>query len=141
MRIQLATVGCSLFLALSFTSASAEEDATLFPVPDYSGDLWSRSKATGDWGGLRGDLAAHGAQIEVDFNQVVQGVAEGGLNEGADYTGSLDYVLKLDIGKMGLWPGGFVLVRGETLFGDSVNGRTGSLMAANADALFPAASG
>ena len=137
MRIQLAVVGCSLFLALSFTSASAEEGATLFPVPDYSGDLWSRSKATGDWGGLRSDLASHGVQIEVDFNQVVHGVAEGGLDEGADYTGSLDYVLKLDIGKMGLWPGGFVLVRGETLFGDSANGRTGSLMAANADALFP----
>jgi porin len=137
MRIQLATVGCSLFLALSVTSASAEEDATLFPVPDYSGDLWSRSKATGDWGGLRSDLASHGAQLEVDFNQVVQGVAEGGLNEGTDYTGSFDYVLKLDTGKMGLWPGGFILVRGETLFGDLVNGRTGSLLAPNADALFP----
>jgi hypothetical protein len=30
-----------------------EEEATLFPVPDYTGDLWERPRLTGDWGGLR----------------------------------------------------------------------------------------
>ena len=76
-------------------------------------------------------------QLEVDFVQTFQGMVDGGIDEGSEYTGSLDYVLKLDIQKLGLWPGAFVLVRGETLFGDAVNGQIGSLMASNADALFP----
>jgi hypothetical protein len=39
-----------------------------------------------------------------------------------DYAGTLDYVLKVDVEKLGLWPGAFVKVRGETVFGESVVG-------------------
>jgi hypothetical protein len=36
---------------------AAVEEATLFPVPDYDGDLWERSYLTGNWGGTRSRLA------------------------------------------------------------------------------------
>jgi len=117
--------------------ASAAAEATLFPVPDYTGDFGSRAKLTGDWGGSRSELAAKGIQFELDFTQTYQGVVDGGRDTGFEYTGALDYVLKLDFDKMGLWPGAFVLMRGETLFGDSINRQTGALIAANSDALFP----
>jgi len=40
-------------------------------------------------------------------------------------------VLKLDSQKMGLWPGGFLLVRGEAAFGTGVNAATGALLPVN----------
>jgi porin len=39
--------------------------------------------------------------------------------------------LKLDSHKMGLWPGGFLLVRGEAPFGTGVNLATGALLPVN----------
>lgn len=124
-------------LLVASTAAAEEQDATLFPVPDYGGGILERERLLGDPGGQRSALAERGVQIEVDFTQVFQGIAEG-RNDGEDaYTGTFDYVLKVDVGKLGLWPGGFLLVRGETLFGDSVNGRAGAVVAHNTDALFP----
>ena len=117
--------------------AIAEEDATLFPVPDYSGDWKSRPRASGDWGGVRQDLADKGVQVELDFVQTVQGIVDGGINKDTDYRGSLDLVLKLDVQKLGLWPGAFVMVRAETLFGETVAGGTGSLMATSTDSIVP----
>src|SRR5689334_17322587 len=59
-------------------SASSSEPAGLLPIPDYSGDFWNRSYLTGDWNGLRTDLANKGIQIGVEWNQTVQGIASGG---------------------------------------------------------------
>src|SRR5690349_22524715 len=49
----------------SAETKKAETDATLFPVPDFGGNLWSRSYLTGDWGGLRTRLANNGVQFEL----------------------------------------------------------------------------
>lgn len=46
--------------------------------------------------------------------------------------------LKLDTAKMGLWPGGFALVRVQGQYGDAVNARSGALLPVNADATVPA---
>ena len=74
-------------------------------VPDtYAGDLGSRPKLTGNWGGLRDDLGKRGITLDVDLLQIVQGVASGGLDEEADYSGSVDYTLNVDSGKLGRWP-------------------------------------
>ena len=124
-------------LSAPLAAEPAEGDASLFPVPDYSGDWIERKRLLGDPGGYRSSAAEHGVQVEVDFVQTGQGVADGGVDDEAEYTGSFDYVLKIDVEKAGGWPGAFVLIRGETLFGDNVNGRAGSLMANNTDALFP----
>ena len=114
-----------------------QEEATLFPVPDYTGDLWKRPRLTGDWGGLRTTLANKGVQIEVDTVDIFQDVADPGIDRTGRYGGSADYTLKVDIHKLGLWPGGFLKLHGESSFGNSVNGNVGAIAPVNGDFLFP----
>lgn len=123
-------------------SAAEEPKALLspFPLPKYSdGDLWTRSHVTGDWDGKRTELANEGITFEVDVTQIFQANARGGkdTNNGFRYSGSADYRLTFDTARMGLWPAGQLMLKGETQFGQSINGKVGSLMAVNSDALFP----
>ena len=112
-------------------SKKAEAEATLFPIPDFTGDIWQRAKLTGDWFGLRTQMANHGIQLDVDNVHTVQGVSGGGLDSTTRYMGNAEIVLKLDSQKMGLWPGGFLLVRGEAPFGTGVNRSTGAVLPVN----------
>src|SRR6187549_1014801 len=57
----------------------------LLPIPDYSGDLWTRSYLTGDWGGTRTDWANKGIQFGLNWNQYLQGVTDGGLDRTTQY--------------------------------------------------------
>ncbi|RIK65924.1 MAG: hypothetical protein DCC65_11630 [Planctomycetota bacterium] len=108
-------------------------------LPDYTGDIWSRSVLTGDWGGARTELASHGILFDMQVTQFLQQNAKGGKNtSGAmEYGGSADYWLKLDTARMGLWPGGLITLHGETQFGRSTNSNTGSFMPANFKSLLP----
>src|SRR5689334_10648882 len=74
------------------TPTPSEAPQGMLPVPDYSGDLWTRSRLTGDWGGARNDLTRKGIQFDVDFTQIVQSVVDGGKSTGTRYGGTLDYV-------------------------------------------------
>ena len=85
----------------------------MLPVPDYGGDLLNRSRLTGDWGGTRTDLANKGVQVDVDWTQYVQGVVDGGIDRSTRYGGHLDYLVHLDLMRMGLIPGGLVKFRAE----------------------------
>src|SRR5262249_29128505 len=115
-----------------------QQEGTLFPVPDYGGDLWHRSRLTGDWGGLRTKLANHGVQLEMDITHYFQDVAAGGVNTTGRYIGAAEIVLKLDSQKMGLWPGGFLFVRGEAAFQHDVNKATGAIMPVNTEPILEA---
>lgn len=108
-------------------------------LPDYSGDLAHRKYLTGDWGGLRQELAEQGLLFELDVTQLLQGNAHGGrdTNNAFRYSGSVDYTFKLDTARAGLWPGGLLTLRGETKIGDNVNPKVGSLMAPNYQGLLP----
>jgi porin len=118
-------------------STSSEPPAGLLPVPDYSGDFWTRGYLSGDWGGVRTDLANKGVQFGLQWNQTVQGVADGGRDRGVEYGGDLDYTLNLDLMRMGVIPGGLIKFRAETRYGRSVNGISGAVLPVNTDALFP----
>jgi hypothetical protein len=96
-------------------------DTTLYPVPNYGGDFWSRSYLTGDWGGLRSKLADRGVQFEFNVTQIFQDVASGGTNRTGRYSGLTDMVLKLDTQKLGLWPRGFLFVEAQVPFGNTVD--------------------
>ncbi|UCG34072.1 MAG: hypothetical protein JSU68_05435, partial [Phycisphaerales bacterium] len=136
----VAVLGCSGLAKAQSDPASGEEaTATTQPagmpsliqeLPDYGGDLWHRKYLTGDWGGARTELAEQGVLFELDFTQLLQGNAHGGrdTNNAFRYSGSLDYYLKLDTARMGLWPGGLLTLHGETKIGDNVNPKVGSLM-------------
>lgn len=106
-------------------------------LPDYGGDVATRSFLLGDWGGARTDLAERGILFDLSAEQFLQSNAHGGkdTNNSARYFGSWDLHLKLDTARMQLWPGGLLDLHAESQFGDSVNDEVGS--AANDDALFP----
>ncbi len=108
-------------------------------LPDYSGDLATRSYLTGDWGGTRTKLAEQGVLLDLGLTQIFQGNAHGGKNtkDAAEYEGSVDLTLRFDTARMGLWPGGLLTLRAETLFGNSINGDAGAVLVPNYDALFP----
>ena len=95
------------------------------------------SKLTGDWYGERTKLADNGITLDIDMIQTYRGVLDGGLESDFKYGGSLDYWLKLDFQKLGLWPGAFVDLRAETQFGEFINSDTGSILATNTDGFFP----
>lgn len=113
------------------SSKPAEAEATLFPVPDFTGDIWKRAKLTGDWGGLRSTMTRSGVQLDVDNVHTFQNVLSGGVDTTGRYIGTGEIVLKLDSRKMGLWSGGFLLVRGEAAFGNGVNPDTGAFLPVN----------
>ena len=55
----------------------------VFGVPGtVLGDFWHRTQVTGDWGGVRTELARHGLFIDVYTTSTFQDVTSGGLKTG-----------------------------------------------------------
>jgi porin len=102
-------------------------------------DNWQTSPTlTGDWGGIRKQMADKGITADLTLVQVYQGVVNGGLDKGWQYGARDDVNINLDTQKMGLWPGGFLNVEGENHFGEFVGARqTGTILPADQNALFP----
>lgn len=105
----------------------------------YSGDLWERRALLGDWGGLRNELSDKGIAFKMEVVQYLQGNAYGGrsTNHAIGYSGTADYAIDFDSQRMGLWPGAFARVRGETAFGNGINPYVGAISSANFDSLLP----
>ncbi len=69
----------------------------------YSGDIWTRSTLSGDWGGLRNQLAAKGVTLDMNFTQATQGIVHGGKQTGWQYSGGRgDINLHVRHAKVGL---------------------------------------
>jgi porin len=130
-RMVTNVVSLVLFLWLA-SAVFAQEQTT-----NYSGDFWSRSTLTGDWGGVRNEWAKKGVTFDLSLTQIGQGIVSGGKDVGWEYGGRGDLILNLDTQKMGLWPGGFFMVEVEGNFGNAVNSQTGALMPVNTNQLFP----
>jgi porin len=114
----------------------------------YSGDFWTRSTLSGDWWGLRNQLAAKGVTLDMSLTQAAQGIVHGGKDTGWQYSGGRgDIILNVDTQKLGLWPGGFLNVEAEGNFipadtlRKSINGRAGSLMFVNNSQIYPTPAG
>lgn len=138
----------ALLIALSFYAmTAAAQDGNpvpapavpqgLLPIPDYSGDLWTRSHLAGDFNGGRTALADKGIQLDVDWTQYVQSIVSGGVETTTQYGGHLDYLLRLDLMRMNVLPGALVTIRAETRYGNSINGQSGAILPVNTMALFP----
>ncbi len=124
-----------VFFCLSPAVFAAEQQPAA--AEPYSGDFLTRSTLTGDWGGVRNELAKKGVTLDLNLTQVGQGVVSGGKRSNWEYQGRGDLNLLVDTGKLGLWPGGFLTVEAEGNYGDAVNAKTGALMAVNTNQLFP----
>ena len=149
----VATEGCTLRLAATpkilqalvvlvgvvLTVAAAPARAQPYPVPaTWGGDLESRPRLTGDWGGLRDKLGKKGVVFDVDLLATPMEVVSGGRSTGGNTWGNVDYTLNVDTDKLGLWPGGFLLVSADTGFGTNLFRDSGALVPVNTAALFPA---
>jgi porin len=66
-----------------------------YAVPEtWGGDIWSRPRLTGDWGGLRDELAKMGVVFDVDLLGTPQDVVSGGRSTGSGFWGNIDYTRK-----------------------------------------------
>jgi porin len=114
-----------------------EAEPTLFPVPDFTSDVSTRARLTVDWFGTRARMASRGVQLDIDNVHTFQNITSGGIDRTGRYIGAGEVVLKLDSQRMGLWPGGFLLLRGEAAFGSGVNPATGALLPVNTRPVLP----
>jgi porin len=126
-------------IALVVLAIAGPASAQPVAVPEtYGGDLWSRPRLTGSWGGLRDQMAQKGVSLDVDVILAPQGVASGGRDTGAEFWGNAEYTLGVDTGKLGLWPGGFLNVYAISGFGDPVNRNSAAVLPVNTATLLPA---
>ena len=126
-----------LGLVVLFVWHSANAQPVPVP-PTWGGDLESRPRLTGDWGGLRDDLGKKGVVFDVDLLETPMDVVSGGRNTGADAWGNADYTLNVDTDKLGLWPGGFFNISADSGFGTNIYRKAGNIVPVNTAALFPA---
>jgi porin len=70
------------------------------------GDFWRRTQLTGDWGGVRTDLARHGLFFDLYSTSALQNVASGGLKTGSAFIENTQLSINIDTGRAGLWSGG-----------------------------------
>jgi porin len=118
-------------------SRPAGEREGVLEVEEYGGEFSEREYLTGDWGGTRRDWAERGLSFDFEWTQVLQGIVKGGIEQKWAYEGSLDYIVKADLMRMGVVPGALVTLRGESRYGDSINDFTGLIYPANLDGLVP----
>jgi porin len=111
----------------------------IIPPQDYGGDLTMRSHLTGDWGGVRSDLADLGIQFRGWLTPLVQDITEGGDKTGTEVGASGDLWVAADFDKMGAIPGGLLVTRIETDVGHSTLTTAGTVMAPSYNSLFPVA--
>jgi porin len=127
-----------LVVALILLATAGQVRAQPYDVPaTWGGDILSRPRLTGDWGGLRDELGKKGIVVDLDMLTTPQVVMSGGRSTGGNFWGNLDYTLNVDTGKLGLWPGGYFKISADTGFGSNVFHDAGATVPVNTAALIP----
>jgi len=122
------------------TQPTTPPAAAAAPTPET--DFWKREQMTGDWGGDRLRLKAEGLEIEVSLTQFYQGVADGGIRRGSEYTGIFKTNFKFNLGQMKKsWMWWSAQVQSEIRFGGPLLGGTGTINPVNTAAIIPGANG
>ena len=111
------------------------------PLPSFGGPLCTRPTLTGNWGGLRTRLAERGITWDLYSTNFFNDVANGGNQESFQYRGRMDYLLNVDGQKAGLWQGSFINLHAESIYGQSINRYTGTIMPVSIAQLVPVPNG
>ena len=107
-------------------------------LPAQSDASWmTRERLTGDWGGLRTDLAGRGVTFDLSSTGFYQGMFEGTGDEDFDLGGRVDALIHFDTGKLGLWQGGGLHSHIEYNFGSAPAWYGGSLWPSNTGMVLP----
>jgi len=109
--------------------------------PSFGGSLCCRPKLFGDVCGLRPRLAERGVNFDIYSTNFYSQVFNGGLQETAQYRGRLDMLLNIDGEKAGLWKGLFIDLHGESIWGNTINQYTGTIMPVSIAQLVPVPNG
>jgi porin len=113
-------------------STSLPALATPEAIPEtWGGDLATRPRLTGDWGGLRDEMAKKGIVLDVDAYWTPQTIMSGGRDTGGSNWGNAIVALTVDTGKLGLWPGGYFKVQTISSFGNNLLYDSGAMIPAN----------
>jgi porin len=92
----------------------------VFGLPGTNaGDFRDRTQLSGDWGGLRTDLARHGFFFDLYTTSAFQNVASGGLKTGSASVQNTQLSINVDTGRAGLWSGGIFHFSLESRYGSS----------------------
>ncbi len=110
----------------------------LQPVSDYTGKFTERTTVTGDWGGWRQKLYDSGVALNASVTQVFGVVGAGGEKTGdTGYNALFDYGLTLDSARLGLWPGGLVVVNAQSAVAAGLPLRDGAVSPSDYNVVFP----
>ena len=124
-----ALASLSAFAALL---AAAPAAAQPYPVPPtWGGDLDTRPRLTGDWGGTRDEWAKKGFVWDEDLYWWPQAIVAGGKEQTGGNWGNLVTSMHLDTGKAGMWRGGYFKLKAVTSFGHNIYPYTGALVPPN----------
>jgi porin len=109
--------------------------------PSFGGSLCCRPRLFGDVCGLRPRLVERGINFDIYSTNFYSQVFNGGLQETAQYRGRLDMLLNIDGEKAGLWKGSFIDLHGESIWGNTINQYTGTIMPVSIAQLVPVPNG
>jgi porin len=88
---------------------------------------WGGEHLTGDWGGARSFLAAHGLTVDLVYAlEVLTNAAAPASGDATSVLGHLDVALTLDVERLGGWRGGRAYVLGQSSHGTGINAFVGS---------------
>ncbi len=105
----------SLMVALAFpTNAWSTDDG--YEAVDFD----AMPQLTGDWFGLRSNLADSGTTVQADNTSFFFGNTTGGIKRAFVYGGHGDYVFLTDFGKLGVHKGLHLKLRAEHRFGETI---------------------
>jgi porin len=121
-----------LFAAIAALAIAAPANAQPYPAPPtWGGDLQSRARLTGDWGGTRDEWSKHGFNFDEDVYWTPSAIVDGGKNETGGNWGNAVTSMHLDTGKAGWWKGGYFKFKAVTSFGHNIYTDTGALVPPN----------
>lgn len=149
--LELVFLMAALTLAITGSALAAQESepalkmggetAPAINVPAPQAGWLERDTLTGDWGGARTWLKEQGIMLKPRLTQYYQGMTSGDDDHGFEYGGKADLMVNADLGKLGFWNGFSMTVHAEYNFGDSVNGRGGTIAPVNTGLYFPGIEG
>ncbi|MHC5060782.1 MAG: carbohydrate porin [Planctomycetota bacterium] len=135
----LIILSVSVFITLVEAKPITPPEDSLFPLKNYSGDFCTRFGLLGDWRGMRNELAEKGITVETWVTQAAMGNAAGGFStrNGFRYSGSVDYIMEIDLDRLGLVKDAQIFLHGETKWEDGIDTKVGSILPVNLDAILP----